>query len=107
MTSRYGGPGAVVASVAVFGVIFCLAGYTIISAASLTSDACFGPAGQATCPVAGPDWSRAVPGALAFLGMLTGFVGLFAGRPIRTPAMAAGVLLTAAALLTGWFLTPS
>jgi hypothetical protein len=103
-TKRYGSPAAVVGSVVAFGVMFALVGYAIVESGYLMSNSCIGSTGQMVCPVSGPDWARPLPGAAAFLGLLAGLVGLLAGRPVRTPAMITGFLLTVAGLAGSWLI---
>ncbi len=105
---RYGGTGAVVGSVVVFGVLLCFAGYTALESAYLTSNHCIGDTGQLPiCPAKGPDWVRPLPGAAAFLGLLAGLAGVLAGRPVRTAALIGGFVLTAAGLLVSSLMSPT
>ncbi|MEU7904958.1 hypothetical protein [Actinoplanes sp. NPDC049118] len=106
LNRRYGGPGTVAGFVGVFGVLFLFAGYTIFDSSYLMSNHCFDAGGQIVCPTSGPDWARPLPGAAALLGLLAGLAGLLAGRPVRTPALVAGFLLTAAGLAAGLLLRP-
>lgn len=104
---RHGSPAAVIGSVVAFAVLFCFAGYTIIESAYLMSNSCIGDTGQLPiCPASGPDWARPLPGTAALLGVLAGLAGLLAGRPIRTTALIAGVLLIAAGLAGSWLMLP-
>jgi hypothetical protein len=105
-SKRYGSPAAVVASAVAFAALVAFAGYTIIDAAYLMSNNCFGDAGQMVCPTSGPDWARPLPGAAAFLGLLVGFVGFLTGRPIRASALIAGFVLTTAGLVGSWLMAP-
>ncbi|GID91079.1 hypothetical protein Adi01nite_04910 [Amorphoplanes digitatis] len=41
------------------------------------------------------------------MGLVTGLVGILAGRPVRTPALIAGFLLTAVGLVAGRLLSPA
>jgi hypothetical protein len=107
-SKRYGRPAAVIGSVVAFGVLFAFAGYTILTSAYLMSNSCIGDTGQLPiCPASGPDWARPLPSAAAFLGLLAGLAGLLAGRPVRTPALVAGFLLTAAGLAGSWLMSPT
>ena len=87
---------------------FGFVAYTIIESSYLQSNRCIGDSGQLPiCPANGPDWARPLPGAAALLGLLVGLSGLLAGRPIRTPALIAGFLLTAAGLAGSWLMSPT
>ncbi|MEG3632577.1 hypothetical protein [Micromonospora palythoicola] len=103
-SKRYGSPAGVVGSVVAFGVLFAFAGYAIIKSSQLMSNSCIGDNGQMVCPVSGPDWARPLPGAAVFLGLLAGLAGLLAGRPVRTPALITGFLLTAVGLAGSWLI---
>jgi hypothetical protein len=104
---RYGSPSHVVGFVGVFGILLCFAGYTIFDSSYLMSNDCIGDNGQLPiCPASGPDWVRPLPGSAALLGLLAGLAGLLAGRPIRTPALITGFLLTAAGLVISWLMSP-
>jgi hypothetical protein len=105
---RYGGPASIAGSVVAAGVLFCFAGYTILTSADLMSNHCIGDTGQLPiCPANGPDWARPVPGAAALLGVLAGLAGVLAGRPVRTAALVAGFLLTGAGLAVSWLMSPA
>jgi hypothetical protein len=98
----------VIGSVVAFAVLLCFAGYTIMMAAYLMSNGCIGDTGQLPiCPTSGPDWARPLPSAAALLGLLAGLTGLLAGRPIRTAALIAGFLLTAAGLAGSQLMLPT
>ena len=103
-SERYGDRGTVVGFVGVFSLLFIFFGCTILDSAYLMSNGCIGDTGQMVCPTSGPDWARPLPGAAALLGLLTGLVGLLAGRPVRTPAMITGFLLTAVGLAGSWLM---
>lgn len=96
--SRYGSPGRVIGSIAAFGVLFAFAVYTIADSSSLMSNNCFDDTGQITCAANGPAWARPLPGASALIGLLSSVIGPLAGRPVRTPALVAGFLLTTVGL---------
>jgi hypothetical protein len=96
---RYGHRAVLVRSIVAFGVLVAFAGCTIIESSHLMSNNCIDSTGQIVCPVSGPDWARPLPGAAVLLGVISGLVGVLAGRPIRTPALIAGFLLTAAGLV--------
>jgi hypothetical protein len=104
---RYGGPSEIAGFVGVFGLLFCFVGFTVFDRSDLMSNDCIGDFGQMVCPSNGPDWARPLPAALALLGLLTGLVGLLAGRPVRTPALVTGFVLTAVGLGCGWLLSPT
>jgi hypothetical protein len=107
-SKRYGSPAAVVGSVVAFGLLFCFFGYTIVMSAYLMSNDCIGDTGQLPiCPANGPDWARPLPPGAALLGLLAGLAGLLAGRPVRTPALIAGFLLTAAGLAGSELMEPT
>ena len=98
-SKRYGDPATIVGFVGVFSLLLCFAGYLIIESSYLMSNRCIGDSGQLPiCPASGPDWARPLPAAAALVGLLVGLTGLLAGRPVRTPALIAGFLLTAAGL---------
>jgi hypothetical protein len=101
-SKRYGNRTGVAGSVVALGMLFAFAGCTIVESSHLMSNSCFGDTGQMVCPVNGPDWARSLPGAASFLGFLTGLAGFLAGRPLRTPALVTGYLLTAAGLAGNW-----
>jgi hypothetical protein len=91
----------------VFGILFCFAGYTVLDSGYLMSNYCIGDNGQLPiCPASGPDWVRHLPGSAALLGLLAGLAGVLAGRPIRTPALLTGFLLTATGLVISWMMSP-
>ncbi|BEL04082.1 hypothetical protein Q0Z83_022730 [Actinoplanes sichuanensis] len=97
---RHGDLGEVSAYLGIFFVLFCLAVYTLFSSAFLFSNACIGPDGQLPiCPANGPDWARPLPVYATIIGTLIGLGGLLYGRPVRTPALALGYLLTVGALI--------
>jgi hypothetical protein len=104
-SDRYGDLEDIGAYLAVFCLLFFLAGYTLISAAFLFSNACIGPNGQLPiCPSSGPDWARPLPAGAAISGVLVGFAGLLLGRPVRTPALGFGYLLTISGLVGSWLM---
>lgn len=104
---RYGSRSAVFGSVFAFFVLLCFAGYTIFESTYLMSNACFGDTGQMVCPAKGPDWARPLPGGATLLGLLVGLGGCLAGRPVRTFALVAAFLLTAASLVASWVMSPT
>ncbi len=103
---RYGDSGTVVGFLGVFVLLFIFVGCVIFDSAYLMSNSCIGDTGQMVCPTGGPDWARPLPGAAALLGLLAGLAGLLAGRPVRTPAVITGFLLTAVGLAGSWLMKP-
>ncbi|GAB2576707.1 hypothetical protein Aab01nite_12680 [Paractinoplanes abujensis] len=86
------------ASLGLFAVLAVFAALTLVLSAPLMSNACIGDSGQMACPVDGPGWTRPVPAAATLLGLLSGLIGVAAGRPLRKPALIAGLTLVAAGL---------
>ena len=89
-------------------MLFCFAGYTIMVAAHLMSNHCVGDTGQLPiCPARGPDWARPLPSGAALVGLLAGLAGILVGRPLRTGALIAAFLLTAAGLAGSELMEPT
>jgi hypothetical protein len=85
-------------------VLVAFAGYALIESRYLMSNSCIGDTGQTVCPSSGPAWARPLPVAAVLLGLVAGLAGLLAGRPVRTPAMTTGFLLTAGGLAGSWLM---
>lgn len=105
---RYGGSASIAASLAAFGALSCFTVYTIMMASYLVSTSCIGDNGQLPiCPASGPDWARPLPAAAALVSLLAGLAGVAVGRPIRTPALVSGFVLTAAGLAVSRLMLPA
>ena len=96
---RYGSPAEFTAFLGIFAVLFLLAVGTLIAGAHIMSNGCIAETTQDLCPIDGPEWSRPLPAYAISLGVLSGFVGVAAGRPVRNPALVIGYVLVAAGLL--------
>ncbi|MCO8275208.1 hypothetical protein M1L60_31965 [Actinoplanes sp. TRM 88003] len=99
MRGRYGGPAEFIAFAGIFVVLILLAVGTLIAGAHIMSNGCIVGTSQDLCPINGPEWSRPLPAYAIALGVLSGFVGLAAGRPVRNPALTTGYVLVATGLL--------
>ncbi len=101
---RYGSRGAVAGAVAAFGLLLILAVFTLFQSSHLLSNSCIGDSGQMVCPSSGPDWARPLPASAVIVSLLAGLTGLLAGRPVRTPALILGLVLTVFGLVAGLLL---
>src|SRR5689334_17062300 len=97
-SNRHGSPAEFAGYAGAFVALLILAACTLAGSAHIMSNSCVVGSEQGLCPIAGPDWSRPVPVTVILLGLLSGLVGLAAGRPLRTPALIGGYASVAVGL---------
>ncbi|MCY1137049.1 hypothetical protein OWR29_03500 [Actinoplanes sp. Pm04-4] len=98
-SGRYGTPAEAAGYAGAFAALVVLAAVTLLGSAHIMSNSCIVGSEQSLCPIAGPDWSRPVPVTVILLGLLTGLLGLAAGRPIRRNAMIAAYAMVVLGLV--------